>query len=135
METFSGLVERNLDIIGGFMEISKDDSKFLDFVTVVLRGIEEELERVMWNITQEDYSSPFGNTGNSFRNEVFEVHAYDWGDDRQDYNFRYKDIEISWYKYLGRGMYLNREVSLGELYKMWGDCVASLLKMEEKPNY
>ena len=58
----------------------------------------------MWNKNQEEYDSPFDNTGNSFIGENFEVHAYDWDEDSsQEYNFKFGDIKISWYKYLGRG--------------------------------
>ncbi len=39
-------------------------------------------------------------------------------------NFRHKEsgIEISWYKYIGRGMSINREVTKGELTKVFQDC-------------
>jgi hypothetical protein len=71
--------------------------------------IDNELDRIMWNINQEAYSSPFENTGTSFKcYNIFEVKAYNWGDKAQDYNFKWKDIEVSWYKYLGRGMSVNR---------------------------
>lgn len=101
--------------------------EFFDFLTTVLRGIEDELDRVMWNNTQEDYLSPFGNTGNSYKNDVFEVRAYDWANENT-WNFKYKDIEISWYKYLGRDMDINRKMSLEEIYQMYQDCVESVRK-------
>jgi len=97
-----------------------------------LSTIRDELDRVMWNIHQVEYDSPFGNTGNKYKNDVFEVCAYSWDDDvEQPYNFKYKDIEISWYKYLGRGMSMNRSVDPVEAADMLNDCIESLL-LEDK---
>lgn len=74
--------------------------------------------------------NPFRNTGWQWSNKVFEVNAYNWDEDKiQPYNFKYKDIEISWYKYLGRGMSINREVTEIECWKMLKDCVESILDM------
>lgn len=45
-----------------------------------------------------------------FENDVFEMHPYWWGDEdapeAERPNFRHKasGLEISWYKYIGRGM-------------------------------
>lgn len=41
-------------------------------------------------------------------------------------NFKYGDIEIRWYKYIGRGMSVNREVSRGELRQVFRKCRQSL---------
>ena len=72
--------------------------------------------------------NPFRNTGWEWNNNVFEVEAYDWNEDvKQPYNFKYKDIEVSWYKYLGRGTSINREVSERECWEMLKDCVESVL--------
>lgn len=95
-------------------------------VGLVLRAIEEKLQDL--GLVGE-YEDPFENSGNveGFKNDVFEVHAFDWGDEpKHKFNFKYKDIEICWYKYLGRGMTINREISLEELEGMLSDCLASL---------
>lgn len=77
------------------------------------------------NISREN---PFRNTGYSWENDIFEVHAYDWDEDHiQEYNFKYGDIKVSWYKYLGRGMSINREVTPEECWEMLKDCVESLM--------
>ena len=55
-----------------------------ELVVSALRAIEESLDIYMWNKTQEGYESPFGNTGNFFKNDVFEVNAYYWGDDEEE---------------------------------------------------
>ena len=96
-------------------------------IEATLRQIEFELCRVMWNNNQEEYASPFDNTGNNYKNDVFEVRAFDWSDEPEvDWNFKYKDIEISWYKYLGRGMDWNRPITLEELQEMLEDCLKSI---------
>ena len=95
-----------------------------------LLAISYEYERVTWNATQKEVVSPFDNTGGeTYDNKVFSVHSYSWTDDDQPYNFKYKDIEVRWYKYLGRGMRLNREVTLEEIEELLINCLESL---EEK---
>jgi hypothetical protein len=77
------------------------------------------------NLSKEN---PFRNTGARWSNSVFEVRAYDWNEDNiQTFNFKYKDIEVSWYKYSGRGMSINREVSEKECWEMLKECVESIL--------
>lgn len=98
-----------------------------NYIIALLEGIESKLNIVMWNINQEEYSSPFGNTGAYFKNDVFEVEAYSWNDDYdQRYNFKYKDIEISWYKYLGRDVLINKEITPKEAVEMFDDCINSI---------
>lgn len=99
-----------------------------ELVISALKSIEESLDVYMWNKTQKKYSSPFRNTGNSFKNDVFEVSAYYWGADEKEMekpNFKYKNIEISWYKYLGRGMDIP-EITYEELDDMLNECLKSL---------
>jgi len=56
-----------------------------------------------------DYDNPFNNTGAGFKNDTFEVQAYNWNEESdQKFNFKWKDFEVSWYKYLGRGSSQNR---------------------------
>lgn len=43
-------------------------------------------------------------------------------------NFRYQNIEIRWYKYIGRGMTINCEVTRKELIAMFRACFASVTK-------
>jgi len=76
-----------------------------------------------------DDDNPFRNTGSSYENKVFEVYAYSWNEEvPQTYNFRWNGHEffVSWYKYLGRGMSQNREMSLEEAAKMMDECLDSL---------
>jgi hypothetical protein len=95
-------------------------------VDAALCMIRDQLDIIMWNIEQRDCPSPFGNTGTSFKCDTFEVHAYSWGDDDQPFNFKWRDIEISWYKYLGRGMSANTDIAPDLAAEMLNDCLLAL---------
>ena len=112
------------------------------FLDAILTYIEEDWLRVMGNIYQQDYSTkdPWRNTGNviGYKNDTFEVHAYDWGwdyekdtEEPQSPNFKWRDLEITWYKYCGRGFSLNRPTTHQELALMLEECLESLRKEEE----
>lgn len=103
------------------------------WIVALLNELNNQLDRVMWNIHQEEYQSPFENTANSFKNDVFEVQAYDWNDDvEQPYNFKCNDIEISWYKYLGRDTTINGEYEPQKIIDMFNKCLQSILDMDVK---
>lgn len=111
------------------------------FIACILAYIQDDLLRVMYNVNQEDYDSknPFQNTGNveGFSTETFEVHAYDWGwnfegDAKKPapVNFKWRDLEIYWYKWFGRDIYTNRPVTHDELAIMLSECLESLRNYE-----
>ena len=109
------------------------------YIVALLEHLDYELTRIMENRTQEDYPSPFQNTGNTYKNDTFEVRAYDWSIDIDDSimplpNFKCGDIEIEWYKYLGRGMWINRKISPTEAIEMFNKCLESL-ELEEKNDF
>ncbi len=82
--------------------------------------------------------------GQDFINDAFEMHPYWWGDctcgvDEEDEetphssecryvlaNFKCGAVEVRWYKYIGRGMSVNREVSRKEWRDIFARCEASL---------
>ena len=114
-----------------------------EFINAILEAIENDWLRVMWNIHQEEYDdkNPWRNTGNveGYKNDTFEVHAYDWGwdyDDKtskpQPVNFKWRDLEITWYKWCGRGISTNRPVTHDELALMLNECIESLRKWENE---
>lgn len=104
-----------------------------DYVVALLSDISYRLSTIMWNKTQEEYDSPFDNTGNNFVCDVFEVHAYNWDEDVcQPYNFKCGDIEISWYKYLGRGCTMNKKCTPDEIVNMYNKCMQELMKMDKE---
>jgi len=115
--------------------------EFPEYLVALLEYIDYDLTRIMENRYQRGYDSPFQNSGNveGYKNDTFEAHAYDWGWELEDdkfrkepVNFKYKDIEIYWYKYLGRGMYINKDITPAEAVEMFNDCMASLRKEEQK---
>jgi hypothetical protein len=91
---------------------------------MLLEGL-EMIAGYLVNIVGID-NDPFDNTGSKYKNETFEVQAYSWGNEEQPYNFKYKGIEISWYKYFSRGVSVNRQLSEDEIMDMVKDCIDSL---------
>lgn len=102
-----------------------------ELLIAALNSIREELSRVYWNNNQVEIDDPFDNTCGKYKNETFEVEAYSWGEKKQPYNFKRKDLEISWYKSLGRGTSTNRYISPYEIDEMLEDCLRSI-RAEEK---
>ena len=95
-----------------------------EIVEAALRHIEWHLDIAMWNKHQEEYESPFGNTGNEYLGKQFKVRAFDWNEPEEYLpNFEWKDIKIWWYKYVGRGMYANQAITPEEASKMLDDCL------------
>lgn len=98
------------------------------YIESILRLIEKRMDiKFGWVPLTGTDGNPFRNTGGEFHNDTFQVEAYSWNEDvEQLYNFKYNDIEVSWYKYVGRGMSINRAVSHQEAAKMVTDCLKSL---------
>lgn len=73
---------------------------------------------------------------NCFKNSIFEVHSYWWGDcnapEAKLPNFRYipTNLEIRWYKYPLRDSYSNRPISRKMLEKIFDECKKSIKKGE-----
>lgn len=103
-----------------------------EIMDAVLNAIREEYDRVYWNANQKECPSPFGNSGpaGNLKTEVFEVCAYDWGDEPQPFNFAWRDLRISWYKYCGRGASANMEISPELAAQCLIECLASLRALE-----
>lgn len=102
-----------------------------EWIIALLRDLDRKLKIVMWNINQEEYESPFDNTGNSFIGNNFEVHAYNWNEDiNQRFNFKCGVIEISWYKYLGRGTTINGVYTPREIINMYKTCLNEIEELD-----
>ena len=102
-----------------------------EWLEAFLWHIDRELKRVMQNLEQREWLSPFSNTGTRYQNDTFEVQAYSWGEEEaQEYNFRWEDVRISWYKYLGRGTTVNQSLPAERAIRMLRDCLSSLSKAE-----
>jgi hypothetical protein len=108
--------------------------KVSDLLIAALMSIQDELARVWWNNKQVQIIDPFANTGAGYKNSTFEVQAYSWGEEEQDFCFWYKpkDIKICWYKYLGRGMSCNKNLSPKEIDTLLKECLKALRKEEKK---
>lgn len=98
----------------------------------VLNYISYRLDTVMWNIHQKEYWGPFSNTGNSFKNDVFEAIAYSWGEAEQPYNFAWRDLRISWYKNAWRGLSANMAITPQLASECLEDCIRSLDRMDDE---
>lgn len=103
-----------------------------EYVEAVLAMLDREMERVWFNTHghNDPYSSPFRNTSASYVTDTFEAHAYSWTDDEQEYNFKWRDVRISWYKYLGRGMSANVKIPPDLGAEMLDDCLRAVRKLE-----
>lgn len=103
-----------------------------EIMEAVLNAIRDEYDRVYWNINQRECPSPFGNhgPGANLKTDVFEVCAYDWGGDEQPFNFAWRDLRISWYKYCGRGMSANMDISPDLAAQCLVECLASVRALE-----
>lgn len=113
------------------------------YFIALLREIDRVLKHVMYNINQEEYDSPFDNTGNIFESPVFKVEAYNWDTELpQDYNFIYytaetnsivdniDNIKVSWYKFLGKDTMINQNLNPEILINVFNDCIAYLTMYE-----
>ena len=98
-----------------------------------LSHLSDELGRAMWNRSQVEYHSPFGNTGERFDCPAFSAHAYSWSDDDQKWNFKWRDVEISWYKWLGRGMSANMQLTPDMAAEMLVECLHAVRALDDKP--
>lgn len=98
----------------------------------VLSELEVQMERLYWNKNQKEMISPFENTGAVYSNNTFEVRAYDWSEDGDGCNFKYKDLQVWWYKHFRRGLEWvykgerNRIIPSEFLAEMMDDCIISL---------
>lgn len=102
-----------------------------EYVQAAFALIDEELARVMWNINQEEFDSPFSNTGEQFKNDVFEVEAYSWDNEYdQKYNFKWKDYKVRWYKHCKRDPQANRDITPEECSQMLSECLESIRAMD-----
>jgi len=104
-------------------------------------GVSAQLESAMvaietrlmlkMGLIDKNFESPFRNTGSKFYCDTFLVEAYSWNDEYdQEWNFKWRDLEVSWYKHLGRGMSANRKVSDKEITEMLDECYDAIRRYE-----
>lgn len=105
--------------------------KYTAVVIACLDQIRKEMDRLYWNRYQIEMDSPFENTGNTYRNDVFQVKAYYWGNNGEMIkgpNFSYRGLEVRWYKHLHRDSYIlcDKEITLDFLAEMIDECINSM---------
>jgi hypothetical protein len=102
-----------------------------EILDAALMSIRQELLWVLWNCRHHEID-PFTNSAESFRCAEFGVWAYDWGSEQQPYNFKHtkSGLEVSWYKYFGRGMSANMSVSPDLAASILDDCLKALRDIE-----
>ena len=89
-----------------------------------------EMIRHYLNIAFDLEGDPFSNSGTDFKCNAFEVESYSWSEEvDQPYNFKWRDLEVSWYKYCGRGMSVNRVPKVREIIEMVHECLDELRRM------
>ena len=100
----------------------------------------EKVMRALNTISQAwaaltDSNNPFSNTGAEYKGEKFTVYAYSWREDiPQEYNFAWRDVRVSWYKYFGRGTTINREMTVKEIREMLHECAFEIFGIREADN-
>jgi hypothetical protein len=105
-----------------------------NFIEAGLMLLESEIDRVYWNNNQKKWESCFSNNGGDFKLPEFTVRAYYWGDDENKEalpNFECDGLEIRWYKYLGRGMSMNKEIDSGKFFDIIDKCIEAVRKTEK----
>jgi hypothetical protein len=103
-----------------------------DILDAALEAIRHEVQRVLWNLRQHEID-PFGNSAGSFRCPTFTVCAYSWNDGiAQPYNFKHpaSGLLVSWYKYMGRGMSANMDVSPDLAARILTHCLRGMKAVE-----
>jgi hypothetical protein len=76
---------------------------------------------------KERRDNPFLNTGGSYENDFFKVEAYSWDDDyEQPFNFAWRDLRVSWYKQVERGLSVNMQVDTHLVNEMLVECLGSI---------
>lgn len=104
-----------------------------EYIAAGLEYLAREIERVEWNIGQEGYTAPGSNCGVEYITAEFEMRDYYWGEDQemaQKPNFKCGDLEIRWYKRLGRGMSMNRPIDANEFFQKLDRCLNCLRAKE-----
>lgn len=96
------------------------------YIIALIRDLGQRIEQITGN-------NPCDNTGAIFETETFVIEAFNWNEEvDQPYNFKYKDVEISWYKRLGRDTTINGDYSATQIIEMYNKCIEAIDKYEEE---
>jgi hypothetical protein len=108
----------------------------IELLEAALRYLSEEIERVEWNNTQENFEAPTSNNGGDYSTDKFKMRAYCWcmgvrHPEECPPNFEWDKYKVEWYKYLGRGMTVTPEMPPDEINRMLIECLASVRAKEK----
>ena len=110
------------------------------FFITLLGAISDEIDRITSNKNGRGIN-PANNEASEYINGTFEMRSYYWGEcsrhetfdisceicqKEEAPNFKYKDLEVRWYKYLGRGTSCNKIINAQEGVDIFTDCMKSL---------
>lgn len=107
-----------------------------EFIEAGLKHLAEEIERIENNKEHTiSYEAPIHNNGEVYETPVFSLRAYYWGENEIEEakpNFKYKNFEIRWYKYIGRGMSMNRKIKADEFFQIIDHCIEHVRRKEKE---
>jgi len=92
-------------------------------VEAIIRAVGEHFS------DKDEWASKYGTDED---NCVFMMHKYCWCDcedcnwcsgDAPNFHYKPLDFRVTWYKYIGRGMQYNKEISVEDCAKMLQDCI------------
>lgn len=103
-----------------------------EYVNALVCGLLSELSRVYWNRTQTRYE-----LGHATGVPGLDVRSYWCGDEESSEaslpNLAFGNVEIRWYKYPGRGMSCNREMTPAQWVTWFDACMLAIRATE--PNH
>lgn len=89
-----------------------------NYVEWLLRGIQNEIGRVYWNINQKSWNGGGFFQDYEYDNDPCGIEGVHWknhrNEDETEINVSFDGVKIYWYKYLGRGMEANVKKSNDE---------------------
>ena len=100
-----------------------------DHADALLMAILREVGRVYWNKNQAEWH--YAHTGIP----GLETRPYYWGDDDKEAakpNLKYKNVEVRWYKYPGRSMSVNKNMTVDQWAAWFYAVLAAVRKFEKK---
>lgn len=104
-----------------------------EFVEAMVVSLNHESNRIHRNNTQR-FGDHLGEGVNVKMGEV-DWHTYWWGDDEAPEaslpNLAFQDVEIRWYKHIGRGMSTNVEKTEAE-WVTWFNAAMASIRTEDK---
>lgn len=103
------------------------------YVIALIRDLDSYIGVCYWNKEQKQWQSPLQNTGNSYKNDTFELNAYDWSEEMNENNFKAnmsngKPVTLTWYKHIGRCCTVSCDVYPEEWVRIYDRCMDSVRK-------